>query len=252
MSGKINLGSYGSVAIDDAKSFIEAHGQELYGYSRQQLVQLKTYAEEGNWTWKVAGFIAALSIVGYTSLSLLSHVFGLSPVSAILDIYLIALGVALAMLEYKERFFTQKYLDILRREALFIYRPYGRAAVYVFVGALMLSYSGLIGKLIGLYTATVGSIVFYSSREAFKALGNLKGSMHTEEEAIARFREFDKDNSNTLDSKELAAVCKALGTTLTLNELESALFVLDRNGDGKIELQEFLDFWKGKNEESVV
>eukprot|EP01040_Poterioochromonas_malhamensis_P026890 gene26890-33917_t len=55
--------------------------------------------------------------------------------------------------------------------------------------------------------------------------------MRSEAQVTSRFMEFDKDNSGTLETKELASLCKSLGSPLTLNELESAIFILDKNGD---------------------
>lgn len=248
---KIELGAYGAVSVDDAKSFLDKHGKEVISFSRSKLLELKKYADEGEWTWKIAGFIAGTGIVAVSVLGFLSDFFGFSPVNAILDVYLILCGAMLAMLEYKHHFFTQKYLDSLRREALFLYRPYGRAAIYFFIGVLMMSYSGLFGKIVGLYTAIVGGVVFYSSRAAVKHLESIRAEMRDEQEVTIKFRDFDKDNSGTLDTRELAALCRSLGSTLTLNELESALLILDQNGDGKINLQEFLSYWKNRDDLNV-
>jgi Ca2+-binding EF-hand superfamily protein len=41
----------------------------------------------------------------------------------------------------------------------------------------------------------------------------------------------------------VAAICADMGTTLNKNELESALFMLDKNGDGKVSLEEFQVWW---------
>lgn len=243
--------TYGSLAMDEAKSYLDAHGSEMYAFSRQKLLDMKNYADEGNWTWKIAGFTGAVGVVLLSTMSFLSHLFGLSPISAVLDLYLILIGTALAALEYKEQVFTKQYLDALRKEALFLYRPYGRAGVYFFVGVLMISSSGLIGKLVGSYVAVVGGIIFYSSREAIKQLNFAKGTMQNEQEVIAKFCEFDKDHSGSLDTKELAALCKALGAKMTMNEIESALFILDKDANGKIEMEEFLAFWKGRDVDMV-
>lgn len=126
-NNKIDLGVYGSVDEEAASKFLGEKGQVAMEFSKRKLLELKKYADEGDWTWKVAGFIAGLAIVGLSLLSLLSHLFGLSPIDAILDVYMIALGSAACVLEYKEKTLTQKQLDALRREALFLYRPYGRA-----------------------------------------------------------------------------------------------------------------------------
>jgi Ca2+-binding EF-hand superfamily protein len=54
--------------------------------------------------------------------------------------------------------------------------------------------------------------------------------------------------AGALDPAELSALVASLGTTLTLNQLESAVFVLDKNEDGKITFEEFLGWYKGNDE----
>lgn len=248
---KFNLGPYGSIETDDVKAFLNLKGNELLGYSQQRFDELKKYAEEGNWTWKVAGLLAGLLIIGNSFLSFFSHLASLSPFSAVIDVYLIVFGIIACLLEYKEKTLTKAQLDTLKREALFLYRPYGRAAFYFFIGLLIIATGGLLGFIIGIFVCVIGVIIFHASRQAFNQLNTLKGSLHNEQEVAAKFKEFDKDGSGFLDSVELAALCRSLGTQLTLNELESALFILDKNEDGKISFTEFFEWWKGKDENII-
>jgi hypothetical protein len=48
-------------------------------------------------------------------------------------------------LEYRERLFPLIWLQCVRREALFLYKPYGRAAFYFFAGILLIAKGGLFG-----------------------------------------------------------------------------------------------------------
>ena len=47
-------------------------------------------------------------------------------------------------------------------------------------------------------------------------------------------------------------VCAELGTTLKKSELETAVFILDKNSDGKISFDEFRSWWVGDREDSSV
>lgn len=248
MSNTIELGAYGSVSTDEAKALAAKGGSMAMEYSKEKFMQLKKYAEDGNWTWKVAGLIAGIMIILLSLLSVIGHFISLTPFSAVIDVYLFVFGVVACLLEYKEMVFTKKYLDIIRREALFLYRPYGRAAFYFFVGVLVMCTDGILGLVVGAYTMIVGAIIYYSSRQAMAALGSLKDSSFDEQQIAAKFKQFDKNNDGTLDTTELAMLTQSLGSKLSLNELESALFLLDTNSDGKIQYSEFLDWWKGKDD----
>lgn len=63
----------------------------------------------------------------------------------------------------------------------------------------------------------------------------------------------DSDNSGTLDSAELAALCKALGSSLDHNELVAALNTMDKDGNGSISYEEFYGWWSGwKHEKESI
>jgi hypothetical protein len=247
--GKIDMGSYQNVDTEAAQQFAEKTGQMALANARIQLQALKKYAEEGNWTWSVAGLIAGLLIMTTSAFSFISSFFSLSPFTAVLNIYLFAFGAISCVLEYKEKLLPPRLLTLLKREALFLYRPYGRAAFYIFVGLLMAAHGGLLGLLPGLYTLLVGIVIYYSSRKAVGALNELKGTLKDEKGASAAFYRFDTDKSGFLESKDVAQLCQSIGSILTLNELESAVFVMDVDSDGKVSHEEFMDWWRGKEED---
>lgn len=236
---------YGSIANEEMQEFVTKKGGQLLGYSKQKFLELKKYADEGNYSWRIAGLFAGIAIILYAGMSFLAHLTGFSPATAVIDVYLFIFGVAAVVLEFKEQSFTKRGLEVLKREALFLYRPYGRALFYVFVGVLILATGGILGLIIGAYVTAVGVIVFIASRDALKRLEQLKGSLHNDQDLAQKFKEFDKDNTGYLESKELAALCQALGTNLSIHELESAILLLDSNSDGKISYNEFSDWWKG-------
>jgi len=214
----------------------------------EKFKDFKKYADEGQWTWKVAGLIAGVLIMASSLLSIFSNLLSLSPFSAVISIYIFIFGLVLSILEYKEKVMTERYISALRREALFLSRPYGRAAFYVFIGLLILCQGGILQFLIGVYTTIVGIIIFQSSRQVISSLDDMKAARLDTQHLEIKFKEFDKDNSGALDSTELVTLVASLGTTLTLNQLEVALLLLDKNSDGKITFEEFLYWYQGKDD----
>ena len=171
MNGK---DGYGSITNEEVQQFVTNRGTQFIGYSKQKFLELKKYADEGNYSWKIAGLMAGLAIMFYAGSSFLGHLLGLSPATAVIDIYLFSFGVAACMLECKEHSFSKRGLDMLKREALFLYRPYGRALFYFFIGVLILATGGIIGFVVGIYVSAVGVFIFFASREAVKQLEQLR------------------------------------------------------------------------------
>ncbi|XP_062507045.1 uncharacterized protein LOC134183505 [Corticium candelabrum] len=58
------------------------------------------------------------------------------------------------------------------------------------------------------------------------------------------FKKFDVDGSGFIDAKELGRMAYYLGYKLTEGEILAAIDKLDKNGDGKINCEEFSEWWK--------
>lgn len=244
------MDQYGTIVNEEAKSLLKNKGGLLMDYGKQKFLEMKKTAEEGNWTWKVAGFVAGLLMIVNSLLSFLSNFFGLSPFRAVLNAYLIVFGIIACLLEFKEKTLTQNYNDIVKREALFLYNPYGRAAFYFFIGVLMAAEGGVIGFFGGIYCSLIGVVIYTSSTKAFAQLAKLRDSIH-EKDVEEKFAQFDADHSGFMESCELGNLTAALGASMSIHELESAMFILDKNGDGKISLVEFKKWWCNRDDALV-
>jgi len=63
-----------------------------------------------------------------------------------------------------------------------------------------------------------------------------------EAEMKAAFGVFDHDGSGTISLDELRRVMKSFGEILTEDELDAMIKEVDKNGDGSIDYQEFVNF----------
>lgn len=237
---------YGAVVqgkVDQAD--LEKAGQDALSYGRAKYLELLKYAEDGDWTWRVAGFGAGCFMMFTSFFEFFSNFFGLSPFMACLDLYIFCFGALAVCLEYKDQVLTAKYVAIIKQEAHFLSTPYGRAAFYFFVGLLMVCKGGILNLLGGVFLAVIGVIIYRSSRRSYDVLEKLRGSKTSVEQVAQKFRSYDKDRTGHLDTPELALLCASLGSTMTRQELESALFILDADGNGLVSEAEFLNWWTG-------
>ena len=222
------------------------------GEAKAKLEELRQLLENGHFSWKLLGCAAGVLLVLISIISFPSHL--LSPSNLVMDVYVCCFGVLLIVLEYKDMLLPQSMMDTIRREALFLSRPYGRALFYIFVGIMVISQNALLSLsfMVGLYVASVGVIIFVSSRGASQAMAAIRANGLGEAEIKNRFVDADKDKNGTLDTAELASLCQTLGTTLSRNELESALVTLDRDGNGAITYEEFVSWYYGRGADGAL
>ena len=56
------------------------------------------------------------------------------------------------------------------------------------------------------------------------------------------FKAYDKDGSNSIDANELESLLQDLGWNLSIDDVRDALKILDTDGNGDIDLDEFLNW----------
>jgi Ca2+-binding EF-hand superfamily protein len=103
----------------------------------------------------------------------------------------------------------------------------------------------------GLHLRTAHSVAERAERAQQKLFSQAAATMferlHSKDDARRVFHEFDKDESGSLDASELAEVAKTLGVTLSDAQLEGMVKLLDRDGDGLIDIEEFIsEVWSRK------
>lgn len=256
-SSAFSSNGYGSVANkimnDEAAAFLKEKGAMAVGFARMKQLELMRFIDEGHWTWNVAGLVAGLIIMTTSFSGFLFHFFTLSWISAVGDVYLFVAGLIACILEFKHRVLTQYYVDVIKREALFLYRPYGRAAFYFLIGLLQIDVNGgLQGWLIGFYLSFTGAVIFYASQRSVQQLNVLKGNINNETELAEKFKTFDVDHSGYLEVGELASFSASMGAPMSKNDVEAAMLMLDSNSDGKIAFTELTEWWRGRSGENSI
>ena len=89
--------------------------------------------------------------------------------------------------------------------------------------------------------------VFYQVGHHSKSkLDLVRSLLSTEEVVKSAFDAADESKDGALSASELGHLCLALGSSLEPQEVEAALQTLDTDGNGKIEYDEFICWWKGE------
>lgn len=86
-------------------------------------------------------------------------------------------------------------------------------------------------------------IEFEDFRHLMKIIRRDSVRKEDEEKTLQRaFRLFDKDGSGTIDKEELERITTQMGESLSKDELEQMLKLVDTNKDGKIDYNEFIKY----------
>lgn len=101
-------------------------------------------------------------------------------------------------------------------------------------------------------------LIFLKMKLSLKKLGSRKSSSRRSaaaevdpvdpvvKELTATFKVFDKDGDGKISKSELGVVLRSLGDDMSDDELEEVILKVDGDGDGFIDLQEFIGFHTGR------
>lgn len=248
-------GEYGGVANSEETT------QSTLALTRARLQEhakkLKKSILEGTVALATLGTIGAVLMVFVSASAILGNVTRLAPASALLMVYCVGGGVALLVLEFSAAppaflpgfalHRLRSFRQVLHFECHILTVATGRALCYLFFGSMLLADAGsALGTCIGAYLAFVGLAMLYVSRSA---VAKLRALMPRAAEASLRdtFSRHDADDDGRLSAAEFAELCEGLGGDLTPRERECAAALLDVDGSGTIELDEFLAWYTGRN-----
>ncbi len=126
----------------------------------------------------------------------------LSPLRAVLNIYILLFGILTVLLEYKSDSRFMAYMSVVKREAHFLFDPYGRGCYYIFCGILLSVKGGILPFLIGLCVVAIGMLLIISTKTGNEKLRDLRNLQLDDQQIAAKFLEFDRDRNGGLDAAE--------------------------------------------------
>jgi len=98
----------------------------------------------------------------------------------------------------------------------------------------------------GMFSLAVGNAAAQKLQDSQVELNDME-SGEKGEFIKKTFNDFDRDGSGGVDANELPNLLKSLGLELSQPEIDSALLILDTNGSGKIDYEEFKDWLMGRD-----
>lgn len=166
---------------------------------------------------------------------------------AILDVYIVLLGLFVAALESRVTTCggTNVTLAVARQARLFN-RVWGRGFFYQFLGFVALSQwstAEIVNIVSGFTMLGVGVVNVVVGAFAARALHGV-GSV-SRKAAEEQFRAADADGNGVLDVGELSTLLDGLGVRLTRPQLEAAFVEIDVDGSGEIALNEWIVWTQG-------
>lgn len=219
---------------------------EAKDFATQQAGEFRRNLDEGSMSLRLMALLGGVGMIVVSSLGILGDVITFRWVAVIFQVYALAFGCLMLVLESGQQLSCFKKLETgLYKHASFLRYVWGRGLIYFFAGTLMISLGDFFDLVVGLYVCLVGLIFFVVGRTAVKKLSDLRRSALPTSDLQEKFAMADTDGKGSLNLDQFRHLINGLGMDLTKREVEST-FVLF--GVNRITYEQFMQWW---NDEAI-
>jgi len=243
-----------AVSNPDAQSAIlSAAGGAALSETQKAMNKVKKWITTGPMALKSFAFMSCAFSAAVSIFQVLASL--LNPFAIIVSGYALAFSLVGMVLEVTPFICTRWCQTRIEFWVRILGRVWGRGLFYLLVAGLQFSQASFLGYISGGCVAAAAIFSFMVSWRAGSKINALHQKMiENQSEAVdmksiqEAFHRYDTDRSGLLDVEELVAVTKALGTEFTKDELRAVFDLLDRDGSGSIEFNEFRTWFTGNKD----
>lgn len=232
----------GSYTMGDAVNSSVQNITEAGSFARERAGELKQSVLEGNWSLRILVLLGALAMMTTSFIGLISDVYRIDTISAIIDIYCILLAVLMIILEYGYQLsFFAAIQPSLYKNALFLKFVWGRGLFYFVAGTIEISQRHYMNIGVGSYVCLLGFAFAIIGRSAAQKLADARRATFTAEQLREKFGESDEEMKGSLDMNQFAGFIKLLGMDMNRREVETTFLQLEE--DGRITFDVIMEWW---------
>jgi COPI associated protein len=256
------------IAAAFSKEGLEAAGQ----FTKEKASELKREAQDGDNSLRFLALVGGMACVVVGLLELVTRFMRLDIVGAMIDAYIILLGVLVVLLEGKKMFLSAGVVEKIHKYALFLQFVWGRGAVYFICGTLQLYQLDLLNLIVGCYMCFVGGLYIVVGNRTATKLKALRKTIYSEHDLRTKYVQADIEGDG-LNLQQFRGLCVSLGLDLTRRETEAAFQHIQskslsssssaqqkqqQNGlpsnytDVKLTYEDFQRWWSSTDAEDVI
>mmetsp|Transcript_24248 Transcript_24248/g.57415 ORF Transcript_24248/g.57415 Transcript_24248/m.57415 type:complete len:293 (-) Transcript_24248:209-1087(-) len=246
------------------KENFEAAGQ----FTKEKASELKREAQDGDNSLRFLALMGGMASIVVGILELVTRFMRLDIVGALIDLYIILLGVLVVLLEGKKMFLSAGAVEKIHKYALFLRFVWGRGAIYFVCGTLMLYQIDLLNLIVGCYMCFVGGLYIFVGQRTATKLKSLRKSIYSEHDLRTKYLQADI-NGDGLNLQQFRGLCVSLGLDLTRRETEAAFQHIQNKSktttssataataaststEAKLTYEDFQQWWSSTEAEDVI
>lgn len=199
---------------------------------------VRTSFATGDFSLRLLVLIGGIGLIVSAFIGLFVDVFYLDFTNVLLEVYTLALGGIIMILESQQIALPPAYLEKLLKYALFLKFIWGRGLLYAFAGTLQAAQGSLMDRIVGVYVMILGMVFIILGYRTSQKLASVGRRSFTSATLKSKFNAVDTDKKGSINLEQFSKLLDSLEIPLDKREKEIAFLYLD-GGEGTMSFDEF-------------
>lgn len=216
-----------------------------------RVAAVRTSLETGYFSLRLLILLGGVALILLASFGIVSHLITFNFTDALLEVYTLALGCIILILESRQLSLPPAYMKKLLKYALFLKFIWGRGLLYSFAGTLQAVQGSILDAIVGVYVMTLGIVFIVLGYCTAQELANIGRRSFPTSMLRRKFHAANTDRSGKIDFEQFSNLLDDLEILLSRREKEIAFLYLDTADEGTITFDQF-HAWFQRNDAAPI
>lgn len=231
------------MTVDSTSLFSSENLENASDIAKSKMMELRASVKTGDWSLRLLALLGGVALIFTAVLEFVSKALNINILGALIEIYVIFLGVIVLVLEGSQISLPQKFLHTLHKYALFLKYIWGRGILYFVAGSLLVTGQQWMDYIVGGFMCLVGILYICVGRSTTNKLKEMRQSQLSERNLHEKFHEVDPEQTGFIGLEQFRALVNSIGLDMNRRQSEAAFLHIEKVDEAAITFEEFYTWW---------
>ena len=231
------------MTVDSSNLFSSENLENAQDIAKNKIAELRASVKTGDWSLRLLALLGGVALIFTAVLEFVSKIIALNILGALIELYVIFLGVIVLVLEGSQISLPQKFLHTLHKYALFLKYIWGRGLLYFVAGSLLVTGMQWMDYVVGGFMCLVGVLYVCVGRSTTNKLREMRQSELSERSLHEKFHEVDPEQTGFIGLEQFRQLANSIGLDMNRRQSEAAFLHIEKVDNDQITFEEFFGWW---------
>jgi len=231
------------MTVDSAGLFSNETLENAQDIAKNKIAELRMSVKTGDWSLRLLALLGGVALILTAMIEFVSKILNLNMLGALIELYIVFLGVIVLVLEGSQISLPPKFLHILHKYALFLKYIWGRGLLYFVSGTLLITGMQWMDYVVGGFMCCVGVLYVCVGRNTSNKIREMRQSELSERSLHEKFNEVDPEQTGLSGLEQFRQLANSIGLDMNRRQSEAAFLHIEKVDNDQITFEEFFGWW---------